>query len=121
MNVTTKVLTCLFILPMLIAPMRVMANDAEVEIEYLLSSVGSSGCVFIRNGKSHNAEDAEDHLRMKYDNGRRYATTSEKFIERLASKSSLSRRAYYIDCEDEERLNSGDWFKQRLSEYRANP
>lgn len=102
------------------APIEVLANETDVEIEYLLNSVGSSGCAFIRNGTSHSAENAEEHLRMKFGKGKRYATTSEKFIERLASKSSISRKAYAIKCKNEGRLNSEDWLKQRLQEYRAN-
>jgi hypothetical protein len=57
---------------------------------------------------------------MKYRRGKRYAPTSEKFIERLASKSSLSNKPYYIECESEERMAFGQWLMQRLNEYRAS-
>jgi hypothetical protein len=97
------------------------ADEAFTEIDYLLSSIGSSDCAFIRNGKRHNSRDAEAHLRMKYKRGKRYAPTSEKFIDRLASKSSMSDKLYYIECESEERVPSGDWLMQRLNEYRASP
>jgi len=97
------------------------AGEAPTEIDYLLNIVGSSDCIFIRNGKRHNAQDAEAHLRMKYRRGKRYAPTSEKFIERLASKSSLSNKPYYIECESEERVAFGQWLMQRLDEYRASP
>jgi hypothetical protein len=56
---------------------------------------------------------------MKYRRGKRYATSSEKFVERLASKSSLSKKLYYIECEGEEKTPSGDWLMQRLGEYRT--
>ncbi len=102
-------------------PPGARADDGPAEIDYLLNTVGSSDCTFIRNGKRHNAQDAEAHLRMKYRRGKRYAPTSEKFIERLASKSSLSNKPYYIECESEERMAFGQWLMQRLSEYRASP
>ncbi len=96
------------------------ADDTLAEIEYLLSSLGSSDCTFVRNGKRYSAHDAEAHLRMKYRRGKRYASTGEKFIERLASESSVSNKPYYMECDNEERVPSGDWLIQRLNEYRAS-
>ena len=94
------------------------AGEIPAEIDYLLTAVGSSECTFIRNGNSHAAEDAEAHLRMKYKRGKRWASTTEKFIERLASKSSFSKKPYYIQCGEQEQVGSGEWLTQRLQEYR---
>lgn len=108
------------VLLLCLLPLSARADDAApAEIDFLLRAVGSSDCTFIRNGQRHDSRSAEDHLRMKYRRGKRYAPTSEKFIERLASKSSLSRKLYYIECEGEEKMPSGDWLTQRLGEYRA--
>lgn len=95
------------------------ADDVPDEIAYLLQTIGNSECTFIRNGERHDAQDAEDHLRMKYSKARRFAPSSEKFIERLASKSYLSKKPYFIECPGEEQVPSGDWLMQRLEEYRA--
>ena len=111
----------LFTLVLLLSllPFSVRADDGvPAEIDFLLESIGSSDCTFIRNGKRHDSRAAEEHLRMKYRSGKRYAPTSEKFIERLASKSSLSKKLYYIECEGEEKIPSGDWLMERLGEYR---
>lgn len=114
-----------FLRPLIIAallvPLSVAADatDTEAEIEYLLSSLGSSECTFVRNGKRHDAEEAEDHLRMKHRRGKRYVTTTETFIERLASQSSMSKKPYYVECPDNEPVPSGDWLMQRLNEFRA--
>ena len=94
-------------------------NDVPAEIDYLLQSIGSSDCTFIRNGDRYDARAAEDHLRMKYRRGKRYAPTSEKFIERLASNSYLSKKLYYIECDGKEMTPSGDWLMERLGEYRS--
>ena len=99
-------------------PAQIWAEEVPTEIDYLLTTVGGSGCVFIRNGKRHNAMDAEDHLRMKYRRGKRYAPTTEDFIERLASKSSMSKKLYQIDCPGEDPVPSGDWLTLRLAEFR---
>ena len=114
-----RVLT--FVVLIFLLPLSALADDAApAEIDYLLSSVGSSDCTFIRNGKRYDSRSAEDHLRMKYRRGKRYAPTSEKFIERLASNSYLSKKLYYIECEGE-KMPSGDWLMKRLGEYRAGP
>lgn len=112
------------LLLVIVAPFLASAGalDEELpaEIEYLLTTVGSSDCVFVRNGKRHDAPDAEDHLRMKYRRGKRYAPTTEAFIERLASKSSFSKKLYHIECPGAEPVPSGEWLSQRLAEYRDN-
>lgn len=112
-----RVLTLVLLLFLL--PFSARADDeVPAEIDYLLRSVGSSDCTFIRNGERYDSRSAEDHLRMKYRRGKRYAATSEKFIERLASKSYLSKQVYYIECEGEEKIPSGDWLVERLGKYR---
>jgi len=100
-------------------PPSVQADDPVAEIDYLLRSIGSSNCTFIRNGKRYNSRDAEAHLRLKYRRGMRYASSSENFISRLASASSVSKKSYYIECEGEQKVPSGDWLMRRLDEYRA--
>ena len=102
----------------LLIPAGVLAGNTEAEVEYLIEAVGESGCTFIRNGSSHDANDAASHLRMKYRRGKRYAKTTELFIERLASKSSRSGRAYQIKCPNREAVPSGEWLSARLREYR---
>ena len=102
-----------FLLPAVAA-----ADTAEVEIEHLIVTVGESGCTFIRNGSRHDAVDAASHMRLKYLRGKRYATTAELFIERLASKSSFSGKPYAIECPGSDAVPSGDWLSARLQEYR---
>ncbi len=97
----------------------VLADDAtmDAEIDHLLAAVADSGCVFIRNGKEHDARAARDHLQMKRRRGRRYYDDVEEFIERIASKSSMSRKAYRIRCGEEE-TTAAEWFSAVLADYR---
>jgi len=99
-------------------PAVAFADQAETEIEHLIAAVGESGCTFIRNGSRHDSEDAASHMRLKYNRGKRYATTAELFIERLASKSSISGKPYQIDCPGSDAVPSGEWLTARLHEYR---
>lgn len=106
------------IVAIMLVPAVAHADEAEAEIEYLVSAIGASDCTFIRNGKRHDAGDAEAHLRMKYKRGKRYAPTAEEFIERLASASSMSKKPYYIECNGQDAVPSGDWLMTHLHEYR---
>ncbi len=97
------------------------ADEVPAEIDYLLTTMGGSDCTFIRNGKEYDAEDAEAHLRMKYRRGKRYAKTTEDFIDNLASRSSMSKKPYHIACDQQATVESGAWLMQLLQEYRARP
>ena len=98
---------------------KVMAGDMESEIDYLLLSVERSDCVFIRNGKPHDSVAAVKHLQMKHERGRRYYDSTEEFIARIASRSSLSGKPYLIDCPDQAPVEAKSWFSQKLADYRA--
>ncbi|RLA09403.1 MAG: hypothetical protein DRQ60_03555 [Gammaproteobacteria bacterium] len=95
-------------------------NRVNEEIEYLLQSVGQSGCIFVRNGSEHSSENAESHLRLKYRKGKKYAKSAEQFINRLATKSSWTGNVYYLSCEGEERRSVGEWLTERLAAYKQS-
>lgn len=99
-------------------PTATIADTVDPEIQYLLESIGQSECAFIRNGKAHDAAEAESHLRMKYGRARSRINSSEKFIERIASESSRSGKPYLIECPDAESRRSRDWLLERLNAYR---
>ena len=105
---------------MLIAAGLLSAEDnSATEIEYLLQAVGQSGCLFQRNGTQHDSAEAESHLRLKYRNGKRYVSSAEMFIERLATKSSWTGKAYTIQCPHEPVMDSADWLNDQLQLYRS--
>ncbi len=101
-----------------------LANDfagkdsADAEVEYLLQTVGSSQCTFVRNGQRHTAERAEDHLRMKYNKARRYIANADEFITKIASESSWTGQPYTIECPGVESQPSKNWLFARLEEWR---
>ncbi|MCP4000712.1 MAG: DUF5329 domain-containing protein [Gammaproteobacteria bacterium] len=95
------------------------STASEAEVEYLLSAVGNSGCLFIRNGAEHPPAEAEGHLRMKYKNGSRYVSSTDDFITRIASKSSWSGNPYQILCPGKEPQSSSQWLNNQLSHFRS--
>jgi hypothetical protein len=105
------------ILLLALLQISVARAGSEVEITYLLNAVSQSGCTFTRNNEQYAAEDAADHLRLKYSRGKRYATSAEQFIDRLATESSWTGTPYAITCEGATEP-SAQWLHRALSDYR---
>src|SRR5271165_7104234 len=98
-----------------------LAPAAQAEIEYLLSAVDSSGCRFYRNGAWYDAKPAAAHLRYKYASlaAKEMIRDTEDFIDRAATKSSLSGQDYAIKCEGITQMSSRQWLTGLLISYRA--
>jgi len=91
----------------------------QAEIEYLLTFVAESNCIFIRNGKEHQAKEASAHLAMKYNHVKKRIKTAEIFIDKIASQSSLTRRAYTIRCEGRQQIPAQQWLQKALEAHRT--
>lgn len=89
----------------------------ESEIKYLLEFVNSSGCTFIRNGKEYPSDKASEHLEFKYSKVKKRVKTTEVFIEKIASKSSMTGRKYRVSCSGND-LDAEEWLKAALKSYR---
>lgn len=96
---------------------------AQREIDGLIAALGDSGCEFERNGSWHDAKAARAHLQKKYDYLRKrgMADTAESFIERGASRSSMSGKPYRVRCPGKAVDTAAHWFEQRLRTLRAEP
>ena len=98
------------------------SSVAQTEINYLLNFVEISGCEFYRNGAWYNSVQAQEHLRTKFNylSARNRIETAEDFVERAASKSSLSGRSYEVRCGvcTTTTTTTSDWLKAVLARYR---
>lgn len=94
---------------------------ARHEIDGLMQALASSGCRFQRNGSWHDAGEARSHLQRKYDYllRRGLADTAEQFIERAASRSSLSGKPYRVACPGHAEQDAAPWFRQQLLRLRG--
>jgi hypothetical protein len=94
---------------------------AQIEIDYLLQYVETSGCSFYRNGTWYQGARATAHLRTKYDYlaGRNLITSAEDFIDKAATKSSMTGQPYKIKCGTGDEIDSAQWLRQALANYRA--
>ncbi len=91
------------------------------EIIHLFTVLEGSSCQFNRNGSWHDAKEASAHLSTKYKylQNLNLVPSTEKFIERAATESSLSNKAYQMKCADNVVQPSAPWFTAALLKYRS--
>jgi hypothetical protein len=67
------------------------------KIDFLISFVRNlKGAIFIRNGSEHTAVAAAEHLQMKREKAGSRITTARDFVDKIATKSSMSGELYRI-------------------------
>src|SRR5262245_3767069 len=98
-----------------------LSNTAQKEIGQLLDRIEASNCSFGRNGNWYTPADARKHLQMKMDYmvKRNMLGSTEEFISKAATSSSVSGQAYQIRCGSEAPVASADWLTNELRRIRA--
>ncbi|MCD6023933.1 MAG: hypothetical protein K0Q91_849 [Fibrobacteria bacterium] len=98
------------------------------KIDALLDSVKSSGVTFIRNGNEYTAKEAHDHLRKKLKSARNswFAPPEEEwtarmFIEKVASRSSISGKPYRVRLGNGKVVETRAWLSGMLREIESAP
>lgn len=93
------------------------ALTEDQKIERLILSVEMlDDAMFLRNGTSHSANDAAQHLRRKLASAGDQIRTATDFIEQIASKSSLTGEEYSIRMPDGRTIKAGDFLRQELEQ-----
>ncbi len=102
------------------APAQEPSAATRKEIAHLFQALGQSGCQFQRNGSWHNANKAAAHLQKKYTYllAKELVPTTETFIDRAASKSSLSGKSYRVRCPGAADVDSRAWFTAEVARWR---
>ena len=95
---------------------------AKREIQGLMDALSTSSCEFQRNGTWHGRDEARKHLQRKYDYllKKNLVDTAEQFIERAASKSSMSGKAYQVRCPGQPAQPAATWFTAKLKTLRGS-
>ncbi|WP_305805204.1 DUF5329 domain-containing protein [Stenotrophomonas sp. YIM B06876] len=93
---------------------------AQREITGLISALESSHCRFQRNGRWYDGTAARAHLQRKYDYlaKRDLVDSAEQFIERAASRSSMSGQPYRVACPGQPEQEASRWFGEQLRALR---
>ena len=97
-----------------------LSPAAKEEVLHLFSFLEKSGCEFNRNGSWHEGNEASVHLCKKYQYllGKGLLPSTESFIDRAATESSISGKPYQVRCGTSVTFESGPWFKAELVRYR---
>ena len=96
-------------------------SETEQEIAHLFNYLKGSTCEFYRNGTWYSPSDAAEHTKIKYswlkDKG--LIDTTEEFIDRAASKISMSGNPYMVRCSTSDKpVKSSIWFNKELERFR---
>jgi hypothetical protein len=94
----------------------------QKEIGQLLDRIETSNCSFGRNGSWHPPADARKHLQMKMDYmvKRNMLSSTEDFISKAATASSMSGEAYQIRCGSNAPMPSATWLTAELKRIRGS-
>ena len=101
-------------------PVSASARTPAAEIDALIDRVAhAKGVTFIRNGSEHTAAQAAEHLQRKRKAAGKRITTSEQFIDKLGTRSSMTGKPYRVRLPDGTEIDSAVWFNSLLRDIRA--
>jgi hypothetical protein len=88
-------------------------EDEREKIEQLLAAVAAdSDAVFIRNGAEQVPQEAADHLRAKWKAAGDRVKDVESFIDKIATKSSMSNEPYRVRKADGTEVAAADYLRE---------
>lgn len=99
---------------------EVQRSRMDREVNALLGELRGSQCRFNRNGTWYDGANAAQHLAKKYDYLRAKLAKTEQFIAKGASSSSMSGKAYLVQCGDAKAVTSEAWLTDRLAALRKS-
>lgn len=93
-----KRIACTLFALLLTLPVWAKLNaHEEARISAMLDALAQKkDLIFVRNGDSHNCDEAVSHLRLKLGNTRNRIDTAEQFIDKVASSSSITGKPYIV-------------------------
>jgi len=97
-------------------------SQTRTEAGFLLAYLAWSACSFYRNGSWHDANAARAHLRGKYDrlSVSNEIGNAEDFIDKVATRSSLTGEEYAVRCTDGASVPTATWLRAGLERLRRH-
>ena len=95
------------------------AESLDESIKFLLDYVAKSDVTFIRTGQEHNAQEAANHIKTKYEHFKGEIKTPEDFIRLAASKSLQTGKPYLVRTKDGKEMRLDKWLTEALKQHRA--
>jgi hypothetical protein len=119
-----KIVTSMLLLPLILgqtigfAETGAKSENLEAAINYLLSFVEQSDCIFIRNNREYPARQAVGHMQRKYDHFKSKIKSPEDFIRLTATKSLMSGKPYMVKTKAGILMTSETWLLNALETFR---
>ena len=88
------------------------ADTERARIDAAIVRVEKSNLTFIRNGAEHTAAEAAGHMRDKLKLAGSAVKTYDDFVEKVASKSSLTGKPYLVKFSDGKTKEVGKWLRE---------
>jgi hypothetical protein len=93
-----------------------LPSQERAKIEALIAAVEKlPDAVFVRNGKAHSPATAAKFLRAKWNDRAKDILTAEDFIDKVATRSSTTGRAYLVRYKDGREVASAVFFRAELA------
>jgi hypothetical protein len=83
------------------------------KIEAALARMDKSDLVFIRNGSEYTGKAAADHMRAKLKQAGDSVKTFDEFVDKVASKSSMSGKPYLVKFKDGSTTELAKWLREK--------
>ncbi|SUC43206.1 DUF5329 domain-containing protein [Providencia stuartii] len=94
-----------------------LSPEERTRTKALLTELGKQqNLIFTRNGSEHSATDAESHLRLKLSKTHKRLSTTEQFIDNVASKSSITGEEYQVKDSEGKVTSANQYLHQLLKE-----
>lgn len=101
----------------LVQPASLAFMTEKEKIEHLIQDIaGLKDAKFIRNGKEHTAAEAITHLRTKLTAVEKEIKSADEFVEKVATKSSLSDEPYTIRMADGKLVQLAVYLRAKLED-----
>ena len=98
-----------------------LAPEQRAEIEALLTFHAAGDCRFYRNGSWYSPAEAKKHLlkKLQYLEEKDVIRNADEFINLAATASSISGKAYLVQCGQASPVASREWFSAQLVKIRG--
>ena len=96
-----------------------VSDKTQNEIDFLLSHIKQSDCIFNRNGIDYKGNKVISHIKTKYKYFKDEIKTTEEFITLSATKSEMSGKKYTVRCNENDTEELGTWLLDILTKSRS--
>lgn len=96
--------------------------DEQARIDKLIHFIETQkGMKFVRNGIEYECSEAAKFLRGKLEKMGKDVTTAQEFVERIASKSTMSGKPYHVKFADGKTMLASQFLGEALKRIEGQP